>query len=80
MKQTPPPLTNHTDDGKDDHCSKHWREEVGQRHEDGVSVAVVAHGVVRREGDESSEGQPEREEDLRAGLEPHNWIGQLLPL
>ena len=46
-----------TDDGKDDDGRKHGREEVGQRDEDGVAVAMVTNRIVRREGDQSAESQ-----------------------
>lgn len=46
-----------TNDGKNDDGRKHGGEEVGERHEDGVAIAVIAHRVVGREGYQSSKRQ-----------------------
>ena len=69
-----------TDDGEDDDGREHGREKVGHGHENGVPVAVVADGIVGREGDQSAKGQAKREENLRASFQPNDRVCQFLPL
>lgn len=55
-------------------------EEVDERHQDGVKVAVVVPLVVAGEGDDSTEAQTQGEEDLRGRVTPHLRIQHDLQL
>ena len=66
---------------REDHNSReHGREAIRQTDHDGVTVAVIVHRIVRGERYQTAEGQTQREEDLRSGLQPDHRIGQRIPL
>ena len=69
-----------THDGEDYDPGKHWGAAVGKSHDEGVARAVVVDRVVGGVGDQASEGQTEREEDLGASLQPDQRVGQTIPL
>ena len=56
---------------EDDEASKDWGDTVAHGNHDGVPEDVVPEVVVGGEGDHSSPGHPEGEEDLDAGVSPH---------
>lgn len=56
------------------------REEVDERDEHGVEVAVVVDLVVAGEGDDPSESQTQGEEDLGGCFPPNLWLQHLLEL
>ncbi|GFY66984.1 hypothetical protein TNIN_302101 [Trichonephila inaurata madagascariensis] len=64
-------LTQHRED---DDARKHGGAAVAEGDGDGVSEAVVVHGVVGGERDQPTERQPQAEEDLGAGLQPHDGV------
>jgi len=66
--------------GEDDGRGEEGGEPVAHGDHNGVALAVVVHVVVRREGDQAAETQPERVEDLGGGVQPHSWIQQPVQL
>lgn len=67
-------------DGEDDGAGIDGGEPVAERHEDGVLLHVVLHGVVGGEGDEAAERQTEGEEDLSGGVQPALWVHEVVHL
>lgn len=50
---------------------QHGGEEIDERHQDSIEVAVVVALVVTGKGDDAAEAQTQSEEDLRGCLSPH---------
>lgn len=50
---------------------QHGGEEVDERHQDGVKVAVVVSLVVAGKGDDAAEAETQGEEDLRGCFSPN---------
>ena len=69
-----------THDGEDDGAGVDGGEPVAERHEDGVLLHVVLHGVVGGEGDEAAERQTEGEEDLSGGVQPALRVHEVVHL
>ena len=56
---------------EDDEASKDWGDTVAHGNHDGVPEDVVPEVVVGGQGDHSSPGHSEGEEDLDTGVSPH---------
>lgn len=68
-----------SNDRKDHNAGEHRSPTIGQRHEQGVPVAIIIRRIVRTKRNQSPEGQAQREEDLSASLQPDHRIQQGLP-
>lgn len=68
-----------TNYGEDNDSSEHGCATIGDRHENGITKAIVIRWIIRTKGDESTESQTEREEYLCARLQPYHWLQNWIP-
>ena len=64
-------MSHEPNDPEDDKAGKEAGHAVAAADHDGVAEHVVLELVVAGEGDHAAPGDPERKEDLDAGVGPH---------
>lgn len=68
-----------TDHREHHHTGEHRCAAVRHRHQDRIAIAIIVGRIVRAERDQAAEGQTQREEDLRAGLQPDDRLEEHVP-